>query len=147
MKKIKNGFSMVELLFVMAIMAALAAIAIPSLSAGSDSATLTSMKSDAQNTITTLQSAYVDTQDYTQVSPAAQTDYEDTTGDGFADTNTLTSGQNLALSKGNVVTITTGTVDQNGNASNDCFTISVANPKLAKTVDFDSCNDGKIQVN
>ena len=54
MKKIKTGFSMVELLFVMAVMAALAAIAIPNLSGGQDAATATALKSDAKNFINTV---------------------------------------------------------------------------------------------
>jgi len=146
MKKIKNGFSMVELLFVMAIMAALAAIAIPSLSAGSDSATLTSMKSDAQNTISTLQSAYVNTQDYTEISDGSSVvDYTDDNDDGFADTD-LDSGQHIAISKGNTVSIETGTANEAGEQSNDCFIVTVSNPKIEEKIAFDSCNDGKLQV-
>ena len=48
MKK-KKGFSMVELLFVMAVMAALAAIAIPQMQASTEAAALTSMDADIHN--------------------------------------------------------------------------------------------------
>jgi prepilin-type N-terminal cleavage/methylation domain-containing protein len=58
-KKIRNGFSMVELLFVMLIMAGLAAIAIPNLSAGEKSSVITSMTSDTKNMISAVKSYIV----------------------------------------------------------------------------------------
>jgi prepilin-type N-terminal cleavage/methylation domain-containing protein len=51
MKKMRNGFSMVELLFVMVIMTGLAAIAIPALKSGTKSEVATSIKSDLRNSI------------------------------------------------------------------------------------------------
>jgi len=148
MKKIKNGFSMVELLFVMAIMAALAAIAIPSLSSGSDSATLTSMKSDAQNTISTLQATYVDTMDYSKIIPEDYTDVIDDPddNDGFADDEIGENGDiKVALSKGNKITLTAG--DNGGDYPESCFVLKIKNDNLEnKVIKFSSCDDGKIQV-
>lgn len=140
-KIVKNGFSMIELLFVMVILAALAAIAIPSMSSGTDSANLTGMKSDARNLQTLLVSKYINSQDFTEVITAG--DYVDADNDGFADT-TLADGTKLPITKGN--TITLGLADCNGNGTNeDGYTISVANDSYkAATIEFNSCTDGKI---
>lgn len=141
MKKIKSGFSMVELLFVMAVMAALAAIAIPSMSASSDSAALTSMKSDAKHTIADLQAGYVDNQDYSLVVTGSA--FTDSDGDGKSDavaTNAV-NGKTISVSKNNTITITTD------GARPDQFIVSVANSTLSgKFINFDTTADGKIQV-
>ena len=54
---IKKGFSMVELLFVMVILAALAAIAIPNMSSGTDSANRTAMRSDLTNALNLIENS------------------------------------------------------------------------------------------
>lgn len=138
---VRKGFSMIELLFVMVILAALAAIAIPSMSSGTDSANLTGMKSDARNIQTLLVSKYINSQDFTEIITAGA--YVDADNDGFADT-TLADGTKIPVTKGNTVTL--GLADCNGNGTNeDGYTISVANDSYkAATVTFDSCNDGKI---
>jgi len=140
MNKIKNGFSMVELLFVMAIMAALAAIAIPSLSGASNSAIMSSMKSDIQGVSTTLLSEYANDPDYTNIVGAIGSDvvFADATGNGLSDTGLLTNKQ-FSISKDNVVTIKP--------TSTSCTQITVTNPTLStKKVLFNNCTDGKIQV-
>jgi prepilin-type N-terminal cleavage/methylation domain-containing protein len=142
-KMIKKGFSMIELLFVMVILASLAAIAIPSMSSGTDSASLTSMKSDARNVQSLLVSKFISDQDYTKVITAGS--YSDANDDGFADT-TLIDGTKIPLTKGNTITLTTE--DCNGNGTNeDGYSISISNASYkANTVNYNSCTDGKIQL-
>ena len=134
-KKIRNGFSMIELLFVMVIMAALMAVAIPNLSAGSLSEKITSMKSDAKGAMTSMQTIF-------------------TLNDNSAPTGTLPktiaagdpawNGVQFGVTKGNSVTIDTSTC---GDTS---YTISVADatdPQLTpNTIDFDSCTDTAIRT-
>ena len=136
MKKIKTGFSMVELLFVMAVMAALAAIAIPSMSASKDSAILTSMKSDTRNAISAMQAAYVDEQDYTSIA-AADTAYTDTNDNGKTQ-ELVTDGIKLSVSDGNTITFTTVSADK--------FVVEVSNGTLTgKKIVFDT-ETGKIKT-
>jgi len=144
MKKIKSGFSMVELLFVMAVMAALAAIAIPSMSASQDASTLTSMKSDIRNAINTVQGGAVDSAgDFTQVFTAG--DFTEVGETGL--TAALDSGDKLVISAGNKITLADGT-------DSSCFSVKVTHAGLtladgttAKEVSFNSCNGGKITAN
>lgn len=141
MKKIRNGFSMVELLMVMAVMAVLAAIAIPNMSASQDSAILTSMKSDASNAIAQLQADYTTTQDYSAISPEGDsgTAYSDSDNDGIADT-ALTTTDYFNVSKGNTITVYTDSTNPNN------FGISVCNSGFSsgKCVAFNSNTNGKL---
>jgi len=140
MKKLaKKGFSMIELLFVMVIIATLSAIAIPSFK--SDASILTSMKSDARNVITQVQTTYVENQNYTD---AAGT-YTDEDEDGFA--QDLMNDQNVAVSKGNTIFVTA--IDCNGVTDGDgCFTIDVRNEEIDdKAVQFNSETKGSIFLN
>ncbi|MCT7632112.1 type II secretion system protein [Aliarcobacter butzleri] len=145
-KLVKKGFSMIELLFVMVILAALAAIAIPSMSSGTESATITSMTSDVRNAMTTMQAKYVDKQDYSEIIVNEITDVAAGT-DGFA-TVTLVDGAKIPLSKGNLITITANTAAAGTcTAAGQGFEITVSNPTIAgKTVVFDSCNDSRVHT-
>lgn len=137
----KSGFSLMELLIVMVILAGLATMIIPNMSSGTEAAKLTSMRNDARNTISTLQAKYIDTQDYSNVFSAG--DYVDSDDDGVAQTK-LSDGSNLQVSANN--TITLGVEDCDGGTGNG-FSIAVANSQVnGKTVAYNSCNDGKIQV-
>lgn len=143
-KMVRKGFSMIELLFVMVILASLAAIAIPSMSSGTDSAALTSMRSDARNIIALVQSKYIDTQDYKKVlnDTTAFSAYAEESG--FSE-NTLVDNTQIPLSKNNSVDIIpllcNGTGDYNG------FEIIVRNSEYTeKFISYNSCVDGKIQI-
>jgi prepilin-type N-terminal cleavage/methylation domain-containing protein len=139
MKKIRQGFSMIELLFVMVIMAALAAIAIPNLSSGTNSAIMVSMKEDTRNVISQLRSEYIsNNNDYTTILTADETHYKDEDGDGIAD-QALESGTYIRISDGNDIRI--NYIDK------DNFFIWTTNPAHEpKAVYYNSELGGKIIV-
>ena len=137
-KKMRSGFTMVELLFVMAVLAALAAIAIPQLKGGTESATVTSMRSDARNAISTAQAFYATN----EVMPDNGT-FTDPGGNGFSEKGLdgqaeAVSAYKLPISKGNTIEIVKD--------SDSCFTLKVSNTNTPKTIDYDSCADGKIKT-
>lgn len=130
-KKMRSGFTMVELLFVMAVLAALAAIAIPQLAGGKDSAIVTSLQSDARNTINEVNTYYALNQDL----PASKDSLTDGNGDGLSD-NDL-GNKPIPVSKNNTVSFT--------NVDGSCYTIKVKNSDYTdKEAFYDSCNSGKV---
>lgn len=134
----KSGFSLMELLIVMVILAGLATMIIPNMSSGTEAAKLTSMRNDARTAISTLQAKYIDSQDYTSVIGGSALTLTDGDDDGLADT-ALADTTVLQLSAGNSITVEA--------TSSDCYTISVGNSQVSeKTIDYDSCNSGKIQL-
>ena len=142
-KMVKKGFSLMELLIVMVILAGLATMIIPNMSSGTEAAKLTSMRNDARNTISLLQAKYIDTQDYEDV--FKEGDYTDSSSsnDGMSDT-TLKDDSRIPISKGNSVELeyTSGTNCPSG------FIAIVTNDTLTdKRIDYNSCTDGKIRVN
>src|SRR5208283_2777848 len=67
----ERGFTLVELLIVIAIIAILAAIAIPQFAQYQERAIRASMQSDAKNTATMEEAQFGDTQSYIDSNPAA----------------------------------------------------------------------------
>jgi prepilin-type N-terminal cleavage/methylation domain-containing protein len=151
MKKIRQGFSMIELLFVMVIMAALAAIAIPNLSSGTDSAVLTSMRSDAQAAYSVAQASYVDNLDFSAVAEANNdtVTFTDTDNDGLADTGGANNDgkigeARIVISDGNKIEMTR--TDDCGDGTKG-VSIDVTNPQIEdKKNHFNSCTDGKFKL-
>ena len=132
-KTLRKGFTLVELLFVMAIIAILAGFAIANLKDSSKTAAINGMKNDARNAIAIQQTYFADNQSYDSA-------------DGAGDANGVLLGDNGAkFSVSNNDTLTT--------ASEDCgdgtvgFTLKVTNPTNVpgKAVTYNSCTDGKIQ--
>lgn len=133
MTKLRKGFTLVELLFVMAIIAILAGFAIANLKDSSKTAAISAMKNDARTAIAIQQTYFAENQAYDNA-------------DGAGDANGVLVGDNGAkFSVSNNDTLTT--------ASKDCgdgtigFTVKVVNPTNVpgKQVSYDSCTDGKIQ--
>lgn len=142
---IKKGFSIIELLFVMVILAALAAIAIQRTS----STELASMRSDMKNIIASLQLKYADKQDYALVVPSAITgavaDYA---------TGLYVSGDlRIPVTKGNIIDIkvvtNTGTCtnEKDSELVDNGFEIKIYNMEIPdKAIKFNSCTDNKIEL-
>jgi len=93
----KKGFTLVELLFVMAIISILAGFAIANLNDSTRVATVTSMKSDVKNAITQIEQEYAATGVYSDHSTT------DICVQGTSDTNGMcTFGtKKIPISKGN----------------------------------------------
>ena len=137
MKTVKKGFTLVELLFVMAIIAILAGFAIANLKDSTKVATQNSMKNDLKNAISLEQTSF-----------AANQAYLDATGTGNTEgilvgTDKDTNVMNFTISKGNSLTAVADTDCGDGTLG---FTVEVTNSTLpGKYQSFDSCANGTIQ--
>ncbi len=89
----EGGFTLVELLIVIAIIAILAAIAIPQFAQYQERAIRASMQSDAKNVATMEEANFGDTQSYTSVAATAS-------GGAFS-----VGSQPAKASKGNIVSV------------------------------------------
>jgi len=146
MKLKKKAFSMIELLFAMIIMAALAAIAIPSMSSGTDSATGTSMRSDTINMANLLSAKIVEYPNITDFIGADGITFTDDDNDGIADQAFLDNETYPRLSEGNNIEV--DAVDCSGNGGEaQGFYIHTKNPNHSSfEIEYDSCNNGKIII-
>jgi prepilin-type N-terminal cleavage/methylation domain-containing protein len=111
MKKNRQAFSIIELLFVMVIMVALATIAIPKLSSGTDSAISTSLRSDIINTISVINTEYANNNlDMYNILPEDSNQFRDKDNDGLADIGGINNdgyigNTRLRISGKNILTI------------------------------------------
>lgn len=131
MKNVKKGFTLVELLFVMAIIAILAGFAIANLKDSTKVATEKSMQNDAKNAITIQQTYFAANQDYDTILGT------EVITNGMLET---AAGTKFTVSKGNVIVSTAQVCTDGGQG----FTVNVSNAKLAEELSFDSCTDGVI---
>lgn len=146
---IKKGFSMVELLFVMVVLAALAAIAIPNMSSGANSAALVSVQSDSKNLMSLILSEYSKTGDLSQVIPTqteacesklleGTTCFKDLNADGISETKLLT-GAKVALSKDNEAVAELRNCEDTGGSGMGFF-VSIVNVKSGEVVEDNGQN-------
>lgn len=137
MKNIKSGmrkgFTLVELLFVMAIIAILAGFAIANMQGSKDTAVITSMKNDARNATATEATSLANFQEYDTVATA-------TAGDAHGKVQGDLGHVTFGLSKGNLIQVVNSNC-QNGSTG---YKITITNDKLADTVSYDSCVDSSI---
>ncbi len=165
---IRKGFSMVELLFVMVILAALAAIAIPNMSSGADSAKLISVQSDTKNIISLIVAEYAKTGDLTQVIPVptdscesklmeGTTCLKDSNNDGVAEM-TLLTGAKVSLSQDNELGVEVVNCEDHGGTGKGFF-VSIVNTKSGEVVndggsklfkqngyEYNSCRDSSLKM-
>ena len=140
---LRQGFTLVELLFVMAIIAILAGFAIANLKDSSKTATVNSMKNDARNAIAVEQTYFAEHQAYDSADCSAYAsgynayDTGKCQGDDQAGTGTPIE---ISVSKGNEVVA--GTKDCGDGTKG--FTLNVTNTQYGDNVTFDSCTNGKI---
>jgi len=136
----KKGFTLVELLFVMAIIAILAGFAIANLQDSTKTAITTSMKNDARNAIAAEQTAYANEQEY----GTANCNFKDLTNGICSLTGTNDSKVGTTtVSKGNEVVIETSTCD-NGV---DGYSVTVTNSQVNdKSITYNSCTNSAIQT-
>lgn len=153
-KLVRKGFSVVELLFVMVLIASLSAIAIQKFSTSSESVIITSMHSDTRNAINYMQSLLVihGVHSFLNIGFSDKNIvFSQTKDNGLAKSNvTVLNQENIAfsVSKGNKVTIRAseageGTCTYEGEG----FEITVSNSDYPwRAVTFNSCTDGKPKV-
>lgn len=139
-KLVKKGFSLMELLIVMVILAGLATMIIPNMDSSTEAAKMTSMRNDARNTISLLQAKYIDEQDYNNVFTAG--DFVDENDNGLA-TELLEDESPVPVSKGNTITLAQVSTAKCPSG----FSIVVSNPAVpTKTIVYNSCTSGKIST-
>jgi len=137
---IKKGFTLVELLFVMAIISILAGFAIANLNDSTEVAILNSMKSDLRGAINAQQTIVSRTGAYADMSCV----------EGVDDTNGMcTSGEfKVSISKGTGFrTRKINCTAQDGGGKG--YNISIGNSKYKNGetgVYFNSCNHGSIKI-
>lgn len=149
---VKKGFSIIELIFVMVILVALAAIAIPSINIYSDDEkqTLAQMKFDLEEAIYKTTKDYINKKDFSLVIPNAITGAEAIEGIN----KYIYKDLELQLFNKNIIDIKS--VTNEGSCTNEKdselyvnngFEIKIYNKKMPdKAFKFNSCTNNKIEL-
>lgn len=131
-KKIKKALSMIELLFVMLILAALTAIAIPSMSENEKSVKQIALMTDLKEANKMVVQEFMNNQTFS----GAVGVYVDSDNNGLADTNM--NGTPFHISQGNTITITLESCATSGTG------YKIVGNLGAVTKEYNSCTSAKI---
>lgn len=137
----KKGFTLIEILFALAIIGLLAGFAITKLKPATDKALLESMKNDAKNAILVQQILYSDIQAFDDAEGFAYFD----SASGKGNDKGILYGQNgteFYLSKDNYL-FTESYLCQDGSMG---FEVQLQNDNANEFIYFDSCDNSAIQV-
>ena len=142
----KKAFTMVELLFVMFIIAILTAIAIPNLFSQTSISTIQTMKTDTQGIRHLCSIYYKNHFNYNGFENFQNNHkFEDTDSDGRANKGGINNdgkidGYYVNLSTDNVATIYSKKCNNNDDDDSG-YIIEITNPNTDKIIFFDSCTD------
>jgi len=151
MVNIRRAFTMVELLFVMFIIAILSAIAIPTFFSETNISTIQTMKNDAEGIRHICDIYYRNHFNYNGFEDF-QNDhkFEDTDSDGRADKGGIDNdgkidGYYVNLSTDNVAIIYPKKCNSD-DEDDSGYTIEITNPNTDTIIYFDSCTDSKSHI-
>ncbi len=140
MRKKNRGVSLIEILFVMAVMTLLASIAIPSYVEDRETIILATLRVDTVNAIDNLKNKRDTVDSFAEI---VGTGYQsDSNGTGETTLKTL-NGTKFSLTKGNTINVTVSTFV--GVDCIDGFVLKISNAEIKKMTTYDSCRDTKFK--
>lgn len=140
-KKFNKAFSLIEVLFVLALMSALAAIAIPTYLADKESVILTKLRMDTTNALNTMNNVYEVTNSFEAI---YGTGFTSSAGNNGETETATTNGTKFSLTKGNSIYLYNSSF-----IAEDCpegFVLNILNYEIMKMTYFDSCKDSKFKI-
>lgn len=140
-KKFNKAFSLIEVLFVLALMSALAAIAIPTYLSDKESVILTKLRMDTTNALNTMNNVYEVTNSFEAI---YGTGFTSSAGNNGETETATTNGTKFSLTKGNSIKIINSSFVPE--TCPEGFVLTISNNEIKKQTYFDSCQDSKFKI-